>query len=125
NGNAMRCQYITYPFPKTQEAQAEQMGLEMLEAYYLSTLIIGNGNLLPTIYPSTIGSPDAQALYPQPLYPVPGYGDTDTPLNCVGNRFFIGLQVALADEWFELSRMVMAIGTNAWAPVRGSNVQYP
>lgn len=121
DGAAMHCQYVTYPFPKTQEAQQQQMGMHQLLAHFMSLLVIGEGNLRPTIYPDSIDSPDQEALFPEVLLDPPPYGDVEFPLNTEGNRFFIGLKVQDAGEWFDISRIVMGIGPNPWAPTRGSN----
>jgi hypothetical protein len=121
DGNAMHSQYITYPFPKTAEAQQMQMGLHQLLAHFLSMLVIGEGNLRVTIYPDTITSPDQEALFPEPLLNPPPYGDMELPVNLEGNRFFVGLEVVDPGEWFEISRAVMALGKNPWAELRGRN----
>lgn len=121
DGAPMHCQYITYPFPKTADAQAQQMGMHQLLAHFMSLLVVGEGNLRFTIYPDSIQSPDQEALYPEPLLNPPPYGDTEIPLNIEGNRFFVGLNVVDAGEWFDISRIIMGIGPNPWAPTRGSN----
>lgn len=121
DGEAMHCQYVTYAFPKPSEAQQMQMGLHQLIAHYSSLLIVGEGNLRPTIYPDSIDSEDAVALFPEPLANPPKYGDMELPINESGNRFFYGFEVTDVDEWFELSKIVMTIGADPWAPVRGSN----
>jgi hypothetical protein len=120
DGAAMRCDYITYPFPKTREAQELQMGMHQLLAHFMTTLTIGNGNLRMIVYPDSIESPNQEALYPEPLFDPPAEGDIEIPLNIEGNRFFVGLSVKDANEWFETSKIVMALGTNPWAPLRGS-----
>jgi len=121
DGAAMHCQYITYPFPKTQEAQQMQMGLDMLEATYMTMLLRGSGNLDVTLYPNSPDSPYADAIAPCALSDPMPFGDLEIPLNEVGNRFFVGAAVDVAGEWFELSRIVMNLQQNPWAPCRGSN----
>jgi hypothetical protein len=121
DGQAMHCQYVTYPFPKTQEAQQQQMGMHQLLAHFMSLLVVGDGNLRFTIYPDSIESPDQETPFPEPLLNPPPYGDMEIPLNTEGNRFFVGLSVIDAGEWFDISRIVMGIGPNPWAPTRGSN----
>ena len=121
DGEAMHCQYVTYGFPKSQEAQALQLGYHEMAAEYSSMLVSGNGNLITTVYPDTLGSPDAETQGALLLAnPSPG-GDLELPLNVVGNRFFVGLQVLLPFEWYEISRIVLALKQNPWAPVRGTN----
>lgn len=121
DGEAMHCQYVTYRFPKTAEAQATQLGQEMLQAEYLSMLIQGEGNLDLTVYPNSLDSPYANTLLPVELDPVAPWGDTETPLNEMGNGFFFGFVVNDVDEWFELSKLTVALSVNPWSPVRGSN----
>jgi hypothetical protein len=119
DGEAMHCQYVTYPFPKSIEAQQEQMGLHELLAKFMSLLVRGEGDLRITMYPNSLDSDDQISLVPEPLFNPPPFGDTEVPLNIVGNRFFVGMETT--DEWFRISRIVMAIGPNPWASVRGSN----
>lgn len=121
NGLAMHCDYIPYAFPKSSEAEQKQMGLSMLEAHQMNLLIQGSGQLRMTMIPNDLRSQDAESLYPEPLFNPTAYGDTEIPLNTVGNRFFPELYVTDVNEWFELSRVVMWISPYSWSPVRGSN----
>lgn len=121
DGEAMLCQYVTYPFPKPSEAEQKGMGMHQLVAHFMSMNIIGAGDVHPTTYPNSIDSEDALELYSEPLGNPPEWGDTEIPLNESGNRFFIGLHLENVDEWFELSKMTLAIGPDPFAPVRGSN----
>ena len=121
DGAAMHCDYVTYAFPKTREAEELQMGLHQLLAHFMTVLANGEGNLRMTIYPDSVSSPNQEALYPEPLSDPPAEGDIEIPLNSEGNRFFVGLSVVDPGEWFEVSRIVMALGTNPWAPLRGQN----
>lgn len=120
DGAAMFCDYYTYAFPKAQEAQQSGMGLTELEAAYMTLLIEGSGDLDMTIIPNALGSEDAEALYPEPLH-TPPLHDTEIPLNQIGNRFFMEFSVDKPFEWFELSRVIMALAPSPWAPVRGTN----
>lgn len=119
-GAAMHADYYTYGFPKTSEAQALQMGLTELEAKYMTVLVQGSGNLQMTVLPDSLSSQDAQAIYPEAMFNPPLY-DTEIPLNALGNRFFVEFYVEQPGEWFEISRVVMAIAQSAWMPVRGRN----
>ena len=121
DGVAIPSKYVTYPFPKAIEAQALQMGYHQLLAHFMSLLIIGNGELRVNIIPDTLTSPDQMALQPEQLYNPPSYGDMELPLNIEGNRFFVDLSTRDAGEWFEISKIVMALGPNPWAPTRGGN----
>ena len=121
DGAAENCFYVTYPFPKTSEAEQMQMGLHQLLASFMSMTVIGSGNLVISVIPDTLTSPNQQVVDTEPLYDPPSFGDTEVPLNMEGDRFFVGLRVMQPNEWFDISRMVMGIGENPWAPVRGSN----
>jgi hypothetical protein len=121
DGEAMHCKYVTYPFPKTSEAQSSAMGLHQLEAHYMTLLIRGEGELRPMLIPDNLDSPNAEMLIPEPLFDPSAAGDMELPLNASGNRFFVDLSVRDPGEWFEVSRIVMALSKDPWAEVRGSN----
>ena len=119
-GAALHFDYYTYPFVKAQEAQALQMGLTEVEAKYMTVLSQGSGNLQMTIYPDSINSIDAEAIYPEVLNNPVAY-DLEIPLNQLGNRFFMEFYLEMPFEWVEISRVVMAMAQSAWMPVRGRN----
>ena len=121
DGEAMHCQYVTFGFPKTADAQQNQMGLHELLMHFMSMTVIGEGNLRMTIYPDSLQSPDQETLYPEELLNPPPYGDVEIPVNLLGNRFFVGLSVIDPGEWFDVSRMIVALGQNPFAPLRGQN----
>jgi hypothetical protein len=121
DGEGLNDLYVTYPFLQTQEAQQIHAGLHELLATYASMLIVGEGNVDITILPDTLGTPYGDALDPIELGNPPAYGDTEFPLNDVGTRFFVQFESAEPGDWFELSRLVMTVTQNPWAPVRGSN----
>lgn len=121
DGQPERWQYVTYGFPKSSEAQQVGMGLHDLIADYMSLTIVGSGDLQMIAYPNSLDSPDATALYPETLANPSPCGDIEIPLNVAGNRFFIGFSLNDANDWAELSKVVMAMSMDPWAPVRGSN----
>ena len=121
DGEAIRDLYVSYPFLQTQEAQQIHAGLHELLATYASMLVIGEGNIDITILPDTLTTPYADALPPIALGNPPAWGDTEFPLNDVGTRFFIWFETKDPGDWFELSRFVMTVSQNPWAPVRGGN----
>lgn len=121
DGAGMHCQYVTYPFPKTQEAQALGFGMNMLDAHLMTMLITGSGSVNLTIYPDTLNSPYTDTLASVPVVPTPAYGDTEVPLNETGSRFFVGIEPVNPGDNFEISRIVLALKQAAWSPVRGSN----
>jgi hypothetical protein len=121
DGEGLLDLYVTYPFLQTQEAQQIHAGLHELLATYASMLIVGEGNVDVTILPDTLQTPYGDALAPIELGNPPPYGDTEFPLNDVGNRFFVQFESHEPGDWFELSRFVMTVKQNPWAPVRGGN----
>jgi hypothetical protein len=121
DGEPMHCKYVTYPFPKTNEAQQSPMGLHQLEAHLMTLLVRGEGNLDLVLIPDNLDSPNAEALIPEPLLDPPSLGDMEIPLNGIGNRFFVDLSVDDVGEWFEISRIVMTLSKDPFAEVRGIN----
>ena len=113
--------YVTYPFLQSQEAQQIHAGLHELLATFGSMLVVGEGNINVTILPDTLGTPYGDALDPIALGNPPAWGDTEFPLNDVGNRFFVQFETKAAGDWFELSRLVLTLTQNPWGVVRGSN----
>lgn len=113
--------YVSYPFLQSQEAQQIHAGLHELLATYASMLVVGEGELNLTILPDTLQTPYGDALLPIELGNPPSWGDTETPLNDVGTRFFVQFETENPGDWFELSRFVMTVTQNPWAPVRGGN----
>ena len=122
DGEAILDQYVTYPFLKSDEAQQLQAGLHNLMTEFGTALVIGDGELNVTIYPNTLDSPYAVRLDPPfELLDPPPYGDTEMPCNVPGNRFFVEFETDAAGDWFELSRVVLNVIMDPWAPTRGSN----
>ena len=114
--------YVTYPFLQSQEAQQIHAGLHNLLATFGSMLVVGEGNINLTILPDTLDTPYGDALEPLELGNPPSWGDTEFPLNDVGNRFFVQFETKNPGDWFELSRLVLTVTENPWAPTRGSNM---
>ena len=121
DGAPVASDYITSPFVQPLEAQEAQLGQFNLLAKYGSVLAIGSGTLYTTLYPDSITSPDAEALYPLPLANPPTYGDTEYPLNVVGRRFFQEFYIKNAGDWFDISKLTLVMVPNPWAPVSGGN----
>jgi hypothetical protein len=125
DGEEILDQYVTYPFLKAEDAQQLQAGLHNLMATFAETLVIGSGALTVTVYPNTLDSPYAENLDPPfELLNPPPYGDTEMPCNVPGNRFFIGFQTLQPGDWFELSRVVLNVIMDPWAPTRGANGEF-
>ena len=124
DGAPILWRYTTYPFLKSEDAQQIHAGLHNLLATYGSALLIGGGELALTILPDTLNTPYGDALLPLPLLNPPPYGDTEFPLNDVGNRFFADFQPGTPGSWMELSRMVLTVRANPWAPVGNTGNAY-
>ena len=124
DGAAIPWRYTTYPFLKSEEAQQIHAGLHNLEAVYGSALMIGAGNVSVTVYPDTLDTPYADKLLPLPLLNPPPYGDTEFPMNDVGNRFFMDFQPINPGDWMEISRLVLTVKQNPWAPIGNSGNAY-
>jgi hypothetical protein len=122
DGAAILDDYVTYPFLKSEEAQQLQAGLHNIVAEFCTALVIGSGELTVTVYPNTLDSPYAEVLEPPlELLNPPPYGDTEIPVNVPGNRFFVGFKTKVPGDWFQLSRVVLNVIMDPWAPTRGSN----
>jgi hypothetical protein len=122
DGEGMFDQYVTYPFLKSDEAQQIQAGLHQLVAEFASSLVIGSGNLTVTVYPDTLESPYTVRLDPPFTLGNPSpFGDTEMPCNVAGTRFFVGFETLTPGDWFQLSRVVLNVIMDPWAPTRGSN----
>ena len=91
---------------------------------YGSALMIGAGNVSVTVYPDTLDTPYADQLLPLPLLNPPPYGDTEFPMNDVGNRFFMDFQPINPGDWMEISRLVLTVKQNPWAPIGNSGNAY-
>jgi hypothetical protein len=115
-------QYYTYPFLKSDDAQALQAGLHELQSEMVTALVSGGGFLNVTVIPNTLDSPFGERLDPPfELFDSPSFGDTEMPTNNSGNRFFIAFETDRPGDWFKLSRVVLNVYESPWAPVRGSN----
>ena len=113
--------YVTYPFLQSQEAQQIHAGLHELLGTGMTMLVVGEGNLDVVVLPDTLDTPYGDALDPLELGNPPAWGDSELPINVVGNRFFVEIQSAEPGDWFELSRVVLTVTENPWAPTRGGN----
>jgi len=122
DGEAILDQYVSFPFLKSSDAQALQAGLHNLMTEFATALVTGSGGLNVTIYPNTLDSPYAERLDPPfELLDPPPWGDTEMPANVPGNRFFVGFETDVPGDWFNLSRVVLNVIMDPWAPTRGSN----
>jgi hypothetical protein len=122
DGEAIIDQYVTFPFLKSSDAQQLQAGLHNLVTEFATALVEGSGLLNVTVYPNTPDSPYAERLDPGfVLADPPPWGDTEMPVNVPGNRFFLGFETDAIGDWFDLSRVVLNVIMDPWAPTRGAN----
>jgi hypothetical protein len=120
DGEALLDQWVTYPFLKSDEAQQLQAGMHNLKANFATAILRGGGHVMVTVYPNTIDSPYSERLDPPfELFDPTPYGDEEIPMNAAGNRFFVGFESYAPGDWFELSRVVLNVIQDPWAPMRG------
>jgi hypothetical protein len=118
DGNAINSFYITYGFVKPEMADAKGLGLFRMEVPYMTILAIGAGNLNAYVYPE---SPQnlAYALDPLPL-PAISQGDLEVGVNVKGQRFFIRFGTNQLGSAFRVSKLVVPLMPDTWAPIRGT-----
>jgi hypothetical protein len=123
DGQPINQDYVCSPFISAELAQALQLGnTRKLFAYLVATLG-GNGKLGITVYPESLETAYPNTLIPLTLPTSAGF-DTEIPLNETGNRLFIEFSMngaSGAGTGFDLSRIVMALRTDNFIPVRGRN----
>lgn len=120
NGAAINETYTTYAFVKPDQEQGLQLGSVRKQYSYMTSLLTGNGSLGIKVFPDNLTGPFAHALIPITL-PTTANGDTEIPLNETATRMFVQFSMNKAGENFALSRLVMAMKAESFAPVRGRN----
>jgi hypothetical protein len=87
---------------------------------YMTALLTGLGSLGIKVFPDRLTSPYAHALIPITL-PITADADAEIPLNETSTRMFVQFSMNAVGQSFNLSRVVMALKTESYAPVRGRN----
>ena len=121
DGAVIDQRYITSPFVGTETEQALQLGAVRKLYALMVANITGNGNLLITTYPNSLDSPYAAQLLAEPLTPTLRNGDMEIPVNETASRLFLQFRTATLGASFNLTRFVMVMRPEPFAPVRGRN----
>jgi hypothetical protein len=121
DGEAIFSRYMTYGIPKSDEAEAKQLGLHRYVATFATFLVEGNGDFAVSTYPDFPTSPRVAVSTPQQLLNPPPYGDLELPLNRSGFRFFMDLSTNEVNSWFKLSRLNLTLSKEPYSTTRGGN----
>jgi hypothetical protein len=121
DGEAINSRYMTYGIPKSDEAEAKQLGLHRYLATFATLLVVGNGNLQVTTFPDFPQSPRFVMSTPQALLDPPPYGDLELPIQRSGFRFFIDVSTNAVGSWFKLSRLNLSLSKEPYSTTRGGN----
>jgi hypothetical protein len=113
--------YNTYAFVTSEQAQGLKLPETRLIYEFMRLLIDGTGDLTITVFPDTLTSPYAHALLPDLILPASTNGDTEVPVQEVGDRLFLQFKCFAVGAGFTLSRVTMAMRGDVWSPVRGVN----
>ena len=120
DGLPINSYYRTYGFPRPDAAQAFGLGQHRLLAQFMSLNIRGDGSLNMTIFPDNLDTPSPDVLPPITLADPDPLGDAMFGVNDTGNRFFLEVGTNAVCEWFELSRVVLTVAKDPWAPTTGN-----
>lgn len=121
DGVAIHQKYRTYGFPSTEQEQSLGVGGVRKIFPFMTAILDGSGSVAITALPNT-----TDTIYPTPLLPditLPGSnnGDTEVPMNVTADRCFFDFDSNAIGSGFELSRMMVAMRQDPFAPVRGRN----
>jgi hypothetical protein len=121
DGQAINSQYQTYGIPKTEEAEAKQIGLHRYLATFSTFLVTGNGAFAVSTYPDTPTSQRVVISTPQTIAVTDDYGDLELPINRSGFRFFVKVGMnAIGSRW-RLSRVNLSLTKEPFSVTRGIN----
>jgi hypothetical protein len=121
DGSAFAEIYTTHGFVTPEQAQALKLTSTRQIYEFMRLLIDGTGDLTMTVFPNTLTSPYAHALLPDLTLPASTNGDTEVPVQEVGERLFIQFKCFSVGAGFTLSRVTLAMRSDPWSPVRGVN----
>lgn len=124
DGEAIWQAYATFGFVQGQEGQQTQMGMLRYNYDYMTMIIDGEGAVTITVFPDSFdldNAPYSHTLLPDLPLPATTSGDAELPLNECGNRLFLMFSSNAVNSGFELTRIVMVMHQDPWAPVRGYN----
>jgi hypothetical protein len=114
--------YDTHAFVTPEQAQGLRLTSTRQVFEFMRLLIDGTGDITITVYPNTLDSPYAHALLPDLILPASTDGDTELPVNEVGERLFVQFKCFSVGAGFTLSRVTLALRGDPFSPIRGINI---
>lgn len=121
DGAAFAQIYMPSVFPTFEQAREYQLGAVRKTFEYMTLLIQGTGPLEVDVFPNTLDTPYSHALLPNITLPASTNGDVEVPINECATRLFIQFKAFAVGAGFKLSKMVVMMRQEAWAPSRGIN----
>lgn len=123
DGAAIFTRYMTYGFPKSDEAEAKQMGQERYLALKWQGIVSGAGTkaFQITTVPDYPDSPRAVASTPQTLANPPADGDLEMNIQRSGFRLFFDHVVNAVGAWFKISRINISLSKEPYTTSKGWN----
>jgi hypothetical protein len=121
DGAAIDQQWYTYGFAGAQKEQEIPIGTVRHLYELMTTLLDGVGSLQITVFPNTLDSPYEHDLLPNIDLPGAPDGETEIPVNELGQQLFVRFRTSTVGEWFSISRIKMFMSQDVWSPVRGRN----
>jgi hypothetical protein len=119
--NAVNSFYFTYGFCKAEMADAKGLGLYRMSLQYLTSLVIGDGDLHIWVYTDSPQTDDPFMLDDIPLDEIT-QGDLESDGGGItANRFFVRYGTNKIGARFRLSKAVAALSPDAWSPIRGTS----
>jgi hypothetical protein len=113
--------YDTHAFVTPEQAQALKLTSTRQVFEFMRLLIDGTGDITISVFPNTLDSPYGHALLPDLILPASTNGDTELPVNEVGERLFVQFKCFSVGAGFTLSRVTLALRGDVFSPVRGVN----
>jgi hypothetical protein len=115
--------YRTYGFPTGEQGQGMQMGVMRMNYDYMTMIIDGSGAVVITVFPNNVKptNPFSHILLPNLTLPATSNSDVELPLNECGSRLFLMFDAFAVGAGYKLSRIVMVMHADPWAPVAGVN----
>lgn len=121
DGEAFEQIYTTYGFVPSDQGQGMQMGVTRFVFKYMTMLIDGSGEIVITVMPNTVNSGFSHVLLPNLTLPASSNGDVEIPVDEAGSRIYVQINAPDVGSGFILSRIVMVMRQDPWAPISGVN----
>jgi hypothetical protein len=121
DGLAINGYYITYGFVKPEAADAKGLGLHRMQCDYLTATMLGTGTLRSLLYPDDPANPLPFILDDTPVT-MSAQGDLEIGgVNGItSQRYFLRFGTNEVGGSFQLSKVVLSLVVDPWAPVRGT-----